>query len=262
MVFGKDLTENVSLLAGRMDHIEIILFQTSNLHNIPSAGDIDYLNGIREKNKITYSVHLPAFLEIASSDRKKREASIRLANNIITRMNAIRPLHYVLHIPFTTPTLTPQPDVYFYNDDKEQFYSWIPRALNSLKLLKDVAGQGTKILVENINYSPLFLKPFLHNGLCDLCLDVGHLLLGREMVIDSLKNYLEAIGEIHLHGVIGYEEHLSLSVLPIERVSKWVRFLWQSEFSGIVNIEVFTPEDLEESINIISETFSVFSKKN
>ena len=44
MVFGKDVTKNASLLAGKVDHIEIILFQTGNLDNIPSAGEIDDLN--------------------------------------------------------------------------------------------------------------------------------------------------------------------------------------------------------------------------
>jgi hypothetical protein len=80
--------------------------------------------------------------------------------------------------------------------------------------------------------------------------------------MDTLKYYLNITEEVHLHGVLDHQEHLSLSVLPGERVSKWVRFLWQSGYKGIVNIEVFTPADLEESINIMSETFSVFSKKN
>ena len=262
MVFGKDLTENVSLLAGRMDHIEIILFQTSKLHNIPSAGDIDYLNGIRKKNKITYSVHLPASLEIASSDRKKRETSIRLAGKVIARMDAIRPLHYVLHIPFTTPTLTSEPGVYFYRHHDKQFNDWAPRALNSLKALKEMTGQGTKLLVENINYSPLFLEPLLSNELCGLCLDLGHLLLGHEKVMDTLKCYLNITKEVHLHGVLDDQEHLSLSVLPGERVSKWLRFLCQSRYKGVVNIEVFNTADLEESINIMSETLSAFSQRN
>ena len=187
MVFGKDLTENVSLLAGRMDHIEIILFQTRELHNIPGAKTLEHLKRIGQANNTSYSVHLPAFLEIASNDRKKREASIRLASNIIIRMNAIKPLHYVLHIPFTTPTLTPELGVYFYRHQDTQFNDWTRRALNSLKALKEKSGQATKILVENINYSPLFLEPFLDNELCGLCLDLGHLLLGHENVMETLK---------------------------------------------------------------------------
>jgi sugar phosphate isomerase/epimerase len=260
MVFGDNLINNVDFLADMIDHIEIVLFYTSDLHNIPEAGEINYLKRIGENKNIMYSVHLPACLEVASSDKNIQAHSIQLAGDIIKRMNALNPKHHIIHIPFTAPTLTAEPEVYFSNDAAEQFYSWTPRALNSLQLLKDAAGQGTKILVENINYSPSLLKPLLHNGLCDLCLDVGHLLLGREKVMDALKNYLRVTREIHLHGVVGYEEHLSLAVLPGERISKWIRFLWQSEFNGIVNLEVFTPGDLEESIEILTKTISLVTQ--
>jgi sugar phosphate isomerase/epimerase len=262
MVFGEDLSKNVNLLAGMMDHIEIVLFKTRQLHNIPGDKEIEYLKRIGEDNHTSYSVHLPAFLEIASRDRSKREESIQLAVDIIRRMNTINPLHHILHIPLTPPTLTPEPGVYFYRNQGQQFKDWTLRALDSLKALKEKTGQGAKILVENINYSPLFLETFLSNELCGLCLDLGHLLLGHENVMETLKYYLNVTEEVHLHGVLDYQEHLSLSVLPGERVSKWLRFLWQIGYKGIVNLEVFTPADLEESMNIMSEIISIVSQKN
>jgi sugar phosphate isomerase/epimerase len=262
MVYGKDLLKNVALLAKMLGHIEIVLFYTAELHNIPGASEIEYLKRIGEATHTSYSIHLPAFLEIASRDRKKRKESIQLAVDIITRMSAVHPLHHIIHIPFTIPTLVPEPGVYFSRHQQKQFNDWTMRALNSLKELKEKSGQGTKILVENINYSPLFLEPFLSTELCRLCLDVGHLLLGRENVMDTLKYYLNITDEVHLHGVLDGQEHLSLSVLPAGKVSKWVRFLWQSGYKGIVNLEVFTPADLEESINIMSEIISIVSKKN
>ena len=156
----------------------------------------------------------------------------------------------------TEPTLTPEPGVYFSLDHGELFLDWTGRALSSLSELQDKTGQSTKMLIENINFSPSFLEPFLYSGLCELCLDLGHLLLGRERVLDVLKNYFTRTGEIHLHGVKGYEEHLSLSVLSKERVTKWLRFLRQFAFNGIVTLEVFTPGDLEESMRFLSETLS------
>ncbi len=261
MVYGKDLINNVSLLADMVDHIEIVLFHTPEAHNLPGTREIKYLKRIGEDKNITYSVHLPAFLEVASSDTNIQTQSIQLASDIIAHMTPLRPLHHIIHIPYTTPTLTPEPDVYFSTDHAEQFHDWTTLALNSLKVLKDATGQAAEILVENINYSPLFLKPFLKNGLCKLCMDVGHLLLGREKVLDVLKNYLYATREIHLHGVIGWQEHLSLSVLTVEKVSKWVRLLRQSAYNGIVNLEVFTPGDLMTSLNILSDSYSFVSKK-
>ena len=49
---------------------------------------------------------------------------------------------------------------------------------------------------------------------------------------------------------------ISLSVLSKERVTKWLSFLRQFAFNGIVTLEVFTPGDLEESMRFLSETFS------
>jgi sugar phosphate isomerase/epimerase len=51
----------------------------------------------------------------------------------------------------------------------------------------DEIGENNKLLVENINYSPSFLEPFCKEGLCGLCLDIGHLLLGQEDVMEVMR---------------------------------------------------------------------------
>ncbi len=261
MVFGKDLTKNVAILAGIVDHIEIVLFQTRQLHNIPGAQEIEYIKKIGEMHNTSYSVHLPVFLEFASKNSTKRKDSIQLAVDIVTHMKAINPVHYIMHIPVTKPTMLPEPEVYFSRHHIKQFTRWTPRALNSLRKLKEKTGQGARILIENINYSPCFLEPFLGSELCGLCLDLGHLMLGRENVMDTIKYYLNHTEELHLHGVLHDREHLGLSVLPVEKVSKWVRFLRQVEFDGIVTLEVFTPGYLEESIRLLSDILSSASDK-
>ena len=76
MVFGENLLENAYLLAGMVDHIEIVLFYTPTLHNFLSVGEIRALKKLRIDEDMSFSVHLPAFLEIASPDRKKREKSV------------------------------------------------------------------------------------------------------------------------------------------------------------------------------------------
>ena len=106
--------------------------------------------------------------------------------------------------------------------------------------------------MENINYSPRFLEPFLKEGLCHLCLDLGHLLLGRETVLDHLREYNGYIQEIHLHGVHGYDEHLSLAHLPVERLQKWLAFLMESGSGKWLTLELFSPEELQESLDILS----------
>jgi sugar phosphate isomerase/epimerase len=255
MVFGKDLMENVRRLAGLMNHVEILLFHTPSLHNVPDHREVSMLNQTGDQENITYSVHLPASLEIASRDRAKREESVRLAIEICRQTSAFNPCHYILHIPFTAPTLVPVPGLYFKTGNQGTWSEWTKRALDSLEMIISNTGLNGKLLVENINYSPSFLEPFWEEGCCKLCLDLGHLLLGKENVSETLKTYLNVTEEIHLHGVQAYDEHISLAVLPANQVHEWLTCLVKASFAGIINLEVFSPQDLEISMKIVLEAF-------
>jgi sugar phosphate isomerase/epimerase len=171
-------------------------------------------------------------------------------------MTEINPRHYILHIPFTVPTLTPVPGLYFTADPQKKFTEWTQRTIDSLIEIQNRISRDNKILVENINYSPIFLIPFVQQELCELCLDLGHLMLGRENVLDRTKQFLDTTREIHIHGVRGYREHLSLSVLPKDRVLKWMRYLAGSSYRGVITLEVFTPDDLESSMNVLLSAFA------
>jgi len=168
----------------------------------------------------------------------------------------IEPLHYILHVPFTIPTLVPVPGLYFKIDDGQNWREWTRRGLDALEIIFDTTPVAGKLLLENINYSPYFLEPFLEGRQCGFCLDTGHLILGRENVNDALRRYHKEIRELHIHGVKGYEDHLSLSVLPVESVCEWMDYLIRIEFSGILNLEVFSPEDLKGSLNAVEKAIS------
>jgi sugar phosphate isomerase/epimerase len=253
MVFGHDTVENARGLSDVMSSVEILLFHTPALHNIPDPAQIRALKKIGEEKGTVFSIHLPTSLEIASSDGARRDESVRLIRDICLKTIELHPIHYVLHIPFTPPTLAPVPDLYFKSGDPEQWRAWARRGLSSLAELRDLTDHAVKFLVENINYSPVFLEPFWEDAPCRFCLDIGHLLLGDEPVSETLEAYSEVTEEIHIHGVIGYEEHISLSVLPKHRVRKWLKHLLENSFTGIVNFEVFSPQDLTESLKFAFE---------
>jgi sugar phosphate isomerase/epimerase len=260
MVFGENLLENVYLLAGLVDHVEIVLFYTPTLHNFPSAGEVKALKKLGADEDVSFSVHLPAYLEIAARDRQKREESVQLAIDLIHILDELNPMHHVLHIPFTPPTLTPVPGLYFTIKHRDRFVDWKQRTEESLETIQLRVGQGNKILAENINYSPMFLECFLKPGSCEFCLDLGHLLLGRENVVEVTKQFLSVTREVHLHGVRGFQEHLSLAVLPEPQVNEWIRLFAEASFSGVVNLEVFSPADLEASMDLLSQACNALPK--
>ena len=254
MVYGKDMLRNVKLLADLVDNIEIVLFHTPSLNNTPSNNDLRLLNKMGKQKNVTFTVHLPASLEIASDDRTTREESISLAIALCEKTAAINPIHYILHVPFSKPTLVPVPGLYFKAGNNPKWKEWTKRALEALERILDATGEVDKLLVENINYSPSFLEPLWQKGFCQLCLDLGHMMLGQENVMALLEQYLTVTKEIHLHGIKGYKEHLCLSVLPENLVHKWISYLVKTSFNGIINLEVFNPRDLEKSMNVVLET--------
>jgi sugar phosphate isomerase/epimerase len=251
LVFGRNLLDNVHMLADRVDHMEILLFHTPTLHNFPSINEIEAVKKVGDNAGLSFSVHLPTSLEIASRHREIRRRSVQMVVELIHLMDELNPTFHILHIPVTPPTLTTVPGLYFTAKDQEKFDGWDQRATDSMLEIQNRIKPNHKILVENINYSPLFLETLWESGMCDFCLDMGHLMLGRESVMETTRQFMSVIKEIHLHGVIEDEEHLSLAVLPVSRVSRWINLLVDTDFRGVINLEVFNPEDLEASVGML-----------
>ncbi len=251
MVYGENLAENIKHLSARLNHIEIVLFHTPDLHNIPDKDTIAMLTQLGAENNLTYSVHLPASLEIASGNPGKREASICLAMDCFHKTAVLNPINYVLHVPCTPPTLTAVPGAYFKTDQGSNWHQWTDLGLTGLAILEKELGWSKTLVVENINFSPTFLRPFIKSGFCHLCLDIGHLVLGRENICRTIENFSSDIQEIHLHGVSNDIDHIGLDHLPEHRVQQWIKTIENIGFSGVLNLEVFTADDLENSMAIV-----------
>ncbi len=256
MVHGPDTVMNVRLLSDVVDHVEIVLFHTPTLHNIPSGREIQELIHIKEEESLGFSVHLPSSLEIAHEDRATRDEALRFTIELCARTTELNPEHFILHIPISTPTLTAVPGQYYTEADLQRFSDWTKRASEALERLQASTGLGDRLLVENINYSPSYLDPFLERGVSGLCLDLGHLMLGREEVLENIRRRLHVTDEIHFHGVKGYEEHLSLSVLPFDAVREWITYLVSASYDKVLNLEVFSPEDLDTSMTLVFEALN------
>lgn len=262
MIYGNDVVTNAEILSksdSGLNFTEILLFHTPELHNIPSTRELQSLKAIQDSTQCIYTVHLPASLEIASKDKEVREQSIRLLVDIWLKTSVLQPAYYILHIPITPPTLIADPHRYFKSRSSQSWGDWTLRAMESLRRIKENVGETSNLLIENINYSPQFLEPFLEAGYCGFCLDVGHLLLGDEPVREVLEHFHDHIREIHLHGVKNYSEHLSLDVLPRNEVIEWFSCLNHRHYQGLINLEVFSPEDLEMSLSVVSGIMKALS---
>jgi len=252
MIFRKNMVENVRRLASFLPHIEILLFHQPDINNIPTPLELNEIKAIGNGEGISFSIHLPASLEIASPNHISRQHSLELTRQCCMKTAGINPLHYIIHVPYSPPTLVTVPGLYFDENNADRRQEWIGHATEALELLREEWHYPGALLVENINFSPTLLEPLWNMRLCEFCLDIGHLVLGNENVETLMSQYLPVTREIHLHGVKGNEEHLSLSVYPKEKIKNWLSFM-QEHFRGVLNLEVFSPEDLKESLGIILE---------
>ena len=254
MIFGNDIVENAEILIELVDNIEIVLFHTPTQNNFLSRSDLRRLAQIGSRHGVSYTVHLPDSLEIASSSAAKRAESIGQTLKLIEVTAGIDPQHHILHVPFTHPTLIPVPGLYLKSIAHQRWQEWLKRATESLSIIFDTCGQSASLLVENINYSLVFLEPLAQSGYCKICLDVGHLLLGQESVMAAIKRYISQIREIHLHGIKNHMDHYSLALLPQERLARWMKHLIRNQYDGIINLEVFSPRDLMVSLELLGRT--------
>lgn len=255
MVFGTDLAENIQRLAGMIDDVEVVLFHTPTLHNIPGSSEIRRLRRIVEAEGITLTIHLPTSLEPGSASSKRRKKAIRLAEDICRKTEELEPKHYIVHIPVSPPTLVAVPGRYFTESRDHEWAKWGEYTLEFLHRIGRLVGEQDRLLVENIDYSPCFLERFWQESRCGFCLDLGHLVLGGERVVEQMQRYLDVTRVIHLHGVVGHEEHLSLKCMPRERVLRWLAVLDEYGFKGVVTLEVFDGPDLAESLALVRKAF-------
>ena len=157
MVFGENLLENAFLLAGMVDHVEIVLFYTPALHNFLSPIEIKALRKLGAKEDVSFSVQLPSSLEIASRVWKKQEKSVLLAIDLIKLMDEVNSLYHILHIPHTKPTLTPVPGMYLPAEHRDKFIDWTKRTMESLETIQ---GRVAKSWLKILTILQFFLKTF------------------------------------------------------------------------------------------------------
>jgi hypothetical protein len=129
-----------------------------------------------------------------------------------------------------------------------------------IALLRSWKGEGP-FLMENT--LPGRLQAFLPcpDEEMGLCMDTGHLLLEGQNPADFLRRRKGRVGEIHLHG-LDREKAARDGRLPDHRPLRvedpWLRELFPllRDFAGIINLEVFSWEEVEKSITALKTLFT------
>lgn len=236
-VYPADVLTNVQRLVGRVADIEIVLFQSEDHgDNFPDSRTIDFLARAGAEHDLTYTVHLPLDLELAGESPK-----IDSAVSAITKTAGLSPQGYIVHLDTNPACKAPSWD------------QWLKNSLRSLDKLFTATGSGHLLCVENLeSQQPGMLDPLLERMPVGLCIDLGHLWKQGLDPIPIMDRWLPRTRVIHIHGV-NETDHQSLGVMKRERLDP-VTAILSKHFTGVVTLEVFSENHLEESLVAYKES--------
>jgi sugar phosphate isomerase/epimerase len=229
-IYPADIPTNVQKLAGRVDDVELVIFECDEYGtNLPDEATEQILGTIASQYGMTYTVHLPLDLRLATDN-----PAFSKAINVIRSTRGLNPNAYVVHV-----------------DDGENGFERTARSMEnsvrSLERLSSLLGSSELICIENLdNQSPEILDELLKLTSVSCCVDVGHLWQQGENPLPWLERWLPRAKVVHLHGV-GARDHEGLSHVPIAELDAVVHFLLKS-FDGVVTLEVFSEADLLDCI--------------
>ena len=114
-----------------------------------------------------------------------------------------------------------------------------------------------RIAIETIDYPIYIIEDVIDELDFGICMDVGHLILHGHDIIRFYKRYENRISIIHLHGVRGPRDHVSLDHLPVELLESFLGLL--QEYRGTISLEVFSFDILSTSLGYLAECWQSIS---
>lgn len=227
-VYPADLVANVRKTAPLFDDIEIVLFESEAVSNLPTKKTIDELGLIASEHGNTYTVHFPIDKKAASADGKERAFFQGQAVKIMNLTAPLEPFAYILHLEGVDR-----------DAPRDARRGWMEGAVETCsRLLDSGLVDGTMLAVENLCYPPQWNDELVEMFGLSYCIDFGHLWLYGHDWRGFLKERLERTRVVHLHGVSGVADHLALCKGDRSAVAELVRIL-ACRFRNVVTLEVF-----------------------
>lgn len=240
------LLENVRYLGPKVDDVELVLFETEELSNIPNSEEIFELHQLAKRYKLTYTVHLPMDTYPGALDEKIRKQSVELIIRVIEVTKALNPFGYILH--FTPESYGPIP--------AQNIPAWLNQSEKSIvEILNQTKIEPSILGIETLSYPVSLVDPLIERYDLGVVLDIGHLHLMGYDVEDHFRRYINRCRTIHLHGVEEGVDHLGLHRGDRKKIDEFLRLLEYADdaLERVVTLEVFDQEGFEGSMGVLRE---------
>lgn len=234
-VYPAGYLDNVRLLAGFVDEIQLLFFESRPTKRLPSTRLIRELANLADTTDITYNVHLPTDIFLGHPDPLERRRSTDAVQQILDRCGPLAPSTFTLHLNRNPDDIKGVP-----------VSTWQEMMTDSLAKILRRFPESRRISVETLDYPFEQVAPVVTGLNLSVCMDMGHLMVHGVDLCGFFAVWESRITIIHLHGVDQARDHLPLnrlSQLHMHRVLDILR-----TFSGVVSLEVYSQPALDASL--------------
>lgn len=232
---------NVERLAGRVDDVEILLFEPAD--GVPDAEEIEGLIAWKRKAGLSYTVHTPLDVSLASESAARRDEGVEQVCRAIEVGRPLDPFGYIVHVYLgdhegdTVPT---------------DLAAWRRRAAQSLEAILRRGTSPRDLCVETLDYDFAHIAPVVEDLGLSIALDLGHHHRDGRSEQAALLRHLPRTRVIQWHGVEpGGRDHRSLRHYPRARARAVIDALFDASYEGVLTLEVFREPDLIESLDVV-----------
>ncbi|MBI9074569.1 MAG: sugar phosphate isomerase/epimerase [Desulfatibacillum sp.] len=243
-IIPDDVLPNIVFLADKIDDVELVLFQSDEISNIPTHEQVKELRNIADDKGLSYTVHLPLDTWTGSTDEAIRRSSVEKIKRVMDRMAPVAPVApfaYICHLHGEKRGKKPV------NDPA----AWTAQHVKSLTEILSIA-EPRDICIETLDYPFSMVENIVWDLNLSICLDIGHLIIGGYDVEDHLDKYLARARVLHLHGVNQGKDHTDISHVDpallnelMERINK------DSEPERVCTLEIFSQKHFERSLKVL-----------
>ena len=243
-VLPADIMTNVRVLALLMDDVQLLFFESAAKSRLPQPLDVQVLRDLADEHGLTYTVHLPTDLALGAASKAERQEGIGEMLRLMAQLAPLRVLSFDLH-------LVREPDL--------SKAAWLDNLAASLEELAGALGDEKRLVgVENIEYPFGLVAPLVAEYGFGVCLDLGHLAHHGHDLEEGLA-LLPNASHLHYHGVRGGKDHQALN--DAEQAGLLGRRLAEVGYDGVVTLEMYNLEKLEDSLALLDTAWQPFVRK-
>jgi len=241
-IIPAEILPNAEFLAGLVDDIELVLFESQEVSNLPDDRTVAKLRELAEAKALSYTVHLPLDIRLGDADEAVRRRSVEKCLSTAERMRPLQPCAHVIHFDWDGRGGLPA-----------DLPGWRGRLSRSVGELLASGLQAGSLCVEALSYPFELVEPVVLERNLAVCMDLGHLLLAGHSPEAFLERHLERCRVAHLHGILNGRDHCDLAGLSDGLLSRLVARLASGAGARdrVVTIEVFSLADLEKSLAVM-----------